>query len=90
MSGLPGGTSMGIARQIGRTTAQTFERFARENRIVGNCIVSVLHFGDTGKEGRAETMGIWNGKCNSFYRHLWSLWKRHGLLVSQTHHEDRH
>lgn len=58
MSGLPGGTSMGIARQIGRTTAQTFERFARENRMVGNCIVSVLNLGIRGKEGRAEKMGI--------------------------------
>ena len=87
MSGLPGGTSMGIARQTGRSTAQTFERFARENRMVGNCIVSVLNLGIRRKEGRAERR---NGKCNSFYRHLWSLGKRHGRLVSQTHHEGRH
>ena len=48
---------MGIARQTGRTTAQTFERFARENRMVGNCIVSVLNFEDTGKGRKSGNDG---------------------------------
>lgn len=54
MSGFPGGISVGIARRTGRTTAQSLKRFAREDRMVGNCMLSVLNLKQTGKRSKSR------------------------------------
>lgn len=66
MSVLPGGISMGMARQTGTAMTQTFKRFARENRMIGNCFLPVLNLESAGEEGRGETIDILNGKRDSF------------------------
>lgn len=42
---------MGIARQTGRSAAETLKRFAWENRMIGEFILSVLKF-ENARKGR--------------------------------------